>query len=347
MDGLERRREAAEPLRHVVDPAGWRSRDLDASGAGIYHWRDHEIAEMAAAAAFEATGRDLTDIGPQDFPLPATKAKLAAIKDEIVNGVGFALVHGWPVQDYSRRRSAIAYLGLGTHFGRFLSQIADGHILGHVKDLGFSLDDPNYRANQTRDELDFHSDSCNLVGLFCLHEAKAGGASMIANSISVYNEMLKRRPELSAELVKMQYRDRRGEVPEGKKPYWTLPVYCYRDGYLSVFEGRKYCDSAQRFDGVPRQTPLQIEAWDLFEALCAELAHYQQFAPGDMQFLNNHVIQHARTEFHDWPEPERRRHLLRLWLEVDGIRPLIEEFREQTYGITIGDTPPSAPLDVE
>ena len=159
--------------------------------------------------------------------------------------------------------------------------------------------------------------------------------------------MLKRRPDLSAELVKMQYRDRRGEVPKGKKPYWLLPVYCYRDGYLSVFGGRKYCDSAQRFDEVPRQSPLQIEAWDMFEALCEELAHPQQFAPGDMQFLNNHVIQHARTEYHDWPEPERRRHLLRLWLEVDGIRPLIDEFRDQTYGINIGDTPPSAPLDVE
>jgi hypothetical protein len=38
------------------------------------------------------------------------------------------------------------------------------------------------------------------------------------------------------------------------------------------------------------------------------------FEPGDMQFLRNAVILHARTQYQDWQEPDKKRHLLRLSL---------------------------------
>ena len=39
--------------------------------------------------------------------------------------------------------------------------------------------------------------------------------------------------------------------------------------------------------------------------------------PGDIQWLSNHTVMHARTEYEDWPEPQRKRHLLRLWLSIE------------------------------
>src|SRR5690606_35960573 len=109
-----------------------------------------------------------------------------------------------------RRQSLIGYFGLGTYLGRAVMQNALGHMLGHVKDLGFDKNDPNYRNYHTNQDIDFHADKCDIVGLLCLHGAKRGGESCIVSSVTVYNEMLARRPDLVAEMVKPLYRDRRG-----------------------------------------------------------------------------------------------------------------------------------------
>ena len=59
--------------------------------------------------------------------------------------------------------------------------------------------------------------------------------------------------------------------------------------------------------------------------------------PGDVQILNNHTMLHARTGYEDWPEPEKKRHLLRLWLcPPDGSR-LPPVFAECYGGVTVGD----------
>ncbi|MCD6073684.1 MAG: taurine catabolism dioxygenase TauD, partial [Rhodospirillales bacterium] len=90
------------------------------------------------------------------------------------------------------------------------------------------------------------------------------------------------------------------------------------------------------------------EALDMYVNLCAELQHFQEFAPGDIQFLNNHVIMHSRTEYWDWPNaPERKRHLLRLWLRAPDIRPVLEVFDERLNGISVPGLVPTVPLDVE
>jgi alpha-ketoglutarate-dependent taurine dioxygenase len=67
---------------------------------------------------------------------------------------------------------------------------------------------------------------------------------------------------------------------------------------------------------VPRLTSAQIELLDLIDTIANDPAYYLSldFEPGDMQFLKNAAILHARTEYEDWPEPAKKRHLLRLWL---------------------------------
>jgi hypothetical protein len=160
--------------------------------------------------------------------------------------------------------------------------------------------------------------------------------------------MFARRPDLMKVLAKPMYWDRRTEVPEGKDPWYVMPVFNYHEGWFSCRYSRQYIDSTQRFEQVPRFTPAQIEAMDLMDTLLAELKLEMRFERGDLQFLLNHVTLHGRTAFEDWPEPERRRHLLRLWLSIDDERPIPPVLAERVQGgITVEGTVLKAPIEAE
>ena len=348
MDSLDRGRGPARLLEPVIDGAAWRPEELNEANAGVFHWSEDELTEIDRAVnAYAASGAALIDIIADNFPLPVSGATLDAIRHELKDGVGFTLIHGLDIGRYDRRSQAIAYLGIGGHIGIPRSQNKNGHILGHVKDLGHDYDDPQFRAYHSNNELKFHSDSCNVVGLLCLRHAKSGGLSKITSGIQIHNEMLKRRPELVEALSVDIYRDRRGEIPEGMERTWKVPVFSIIDGYMTVNGGGQYALSAQRFPEVPNFTQDQLDGMEMYTDLCEELHHRQTFNPGDIQFLNNHVIQHSRTEFEDWEDEDKKRHLLRLWLEVPDIRPIHEAFATRINGIIVPGTELQAPLEAE
>jgi hypothetical protein len=218
-------------------------------------------------------------------------------------------------------------------------QNAEGHLLGHVKDLGRSSDDPHTRIYQTRERQTHHTDSCDVVALLCLHPAKSGGLSSLVSSTTIFNEMRRRRPDLLRVLLEPIETDRRGEVPDGSKPYFTIPVFNYHDGLVSTIYQRQYIESARRFPGVAPLTSLQIEALDLLDQLANDpkLNLMMEFEPGDIQLVHNHTILHDRTAFEDFPELERKRHLLRLWLAPTEARNLPEVYAERFGSITAGD----------
>jgi hypothetical protein len=231
-----------------------------------------------------------------------------------------------------------------------VSQNAKGHVLGHVKkmtDLDYNTN-PNERGYRSSVNQRFHSDSCDIVGLMCLQTPKSGGLSRIASTVAVHNEILARRPDLVKVLAEAMYWDRRTEVPEGKDPWYVLPVFNYQEGWFSCRYGRQYIDSTQRFPQVPRFTPAQVEALDFMDAVLAELKLEMQFQQGDIQLLQNFVTVHGRTAFEDWPEPERKRHLFRLWLAIDDKRPIPPVLAERTRGgIVVKGTKLHAPLEAE
>jgi hypothetical protein len=237
------------------------------------------------------------------------------------------------------RDAATAFFGLGTHLGRARSQNGKGHVLGHVQDLGLDVHDPNVRIYQTNERQTYHTDSCDIVGLLCLKTAQSGGLSALVSSTTIFNEMRRRRPDLLKLLFQPVATDRRGEVPEGQKPYFQIPTFSWHKGFLTAIYQRQYIDSAQRFADAPRLTPAHVEALDLFDALANDpkLHMFMEFKPGDVQLVHNHTMLHDRTGFVDWPEPERRRHLLRLWLAASGARPLPEAFAQRYGSVTIGD----------
>jgi len=331
-----------ETLPPPVDgPAVWYGPETAKRTDWVHVLSGADVAEIRAAMRpLVDREADIARITKVDFPLPTVAPKLAAISREVIEGRGFALLRGLPVERWSMRESATAYFGIGTHLGSARSQNAKGHVLGHVRDLGRNAEkDPTARVYQTNERQTFHTDSCDMVGLLCLKTAKSGGASALVSSMTIYNEMRARRPDLLTYLFAALHTDRRGEVPAGQKSWHDIPIYNWYQERLSCLYARRYIESARRFREIPPLTKQQTEALDLFDALAEDPSINMQmtFEPGDMQWVHNHTMLHDRTAFEDWPELERKRHLLRLWLAVPGARSLPKIYAERFGKIDIGD----------
>jgi len=321
----------------VRDASVWYGPEVVRKTDWIVRLRHTEIAEVETAVdKFEESHlRQSVDLAPLSTLAP----RLNGMLDEVMNGRGFVLIRGLPVEQWTKRQAAIAFLVIGVHLGNLRMQNGEGHLLGHVRDLGRSSEDPNTRIYQTRERQTHHTDSCDVVGLMCLRTAKSGGLSSLVSSTTIFNEMRRRRPDLLNVLMQPIETDRRGEVPEGSKPYFNIPVFNYHDGLVSAIYQRQYIESARRFSGVKPLSALQIEALDLFDQLANDpkLNLMMELQPGDIQLVHNHTILHDRTAFEDYPEPDRKRHLLRLWLAPSGARPLPEVYAERFGSITPGD----------
>jgi hypothetical protein len=339
----------------IQGPSAWYGPDLAARTDWIEHLSDSEVAEIDQASRRLAEAEaDIPAIRAQDFPLPTLGPRLRRILGELLTGRGFVLLRRLPVEHWSRRQAATAFFGIGAHLGGARLQNAQGHVLGHVKDLGLSSSDPNVRLYQTHERQGYHTDSCDVVGLLCLQPAKSGGLSSLVSSVTLHNELRRRRPDLLTCLFEPIETDRRGEMAEGQLPYFRIPVFNWYAGLLSTIYQRKYIDSARRLAGKPL-TPQQQEALDLFDALAddPQLHLSMELRAGDVQLVHNHTLLHDRTAFEDWPQPERKRHLLRLWLAPPEARPLPPVFAERFGSVTPGDrggvqvrgAGPTAPLD--
>ena len=275
---------------------------------------------------------------PDDFVLPSLRSKLAALRKTLIHGIGFEVIRGLPVEHLGEELASAVFVGIGAHLGGARSQNAQGDLLGHVRDLGKDSRDPETRIYQTRERQTFHTDSADVVGLLCLNEAREGGDSLLVSAVTIYNEFRRGRPDLLAYLFDDIATDRRGEVPPGQKPWFSIPVFSWYAGRLTVMYQRQYIESAQRFSEAPRLTAGHFAALDFFDALANDprLHFSMRLEPGDMQFVYNHSLLHDRTSFIDWPEPPRRRHLLRLWLSIPGDRPLPECFAQRYGSVEIG-----------
>lgn len=353
--------DSAPPLPRFDDhPAAWRGPDM-AAHPGWWTWQlnSDQVAELdAAVRQIDASGRDIVTVTSEDARLDSLREDIEALNHELLRGKGFRLVRGVPVEGYSRRQAAIAFWLLGAKLGRHCPQNAKGHLLGHVRDLGFDYGKPSARAYQTSALLPFHCDTGgDVVALLCLRGGRTGGLSRVVSSVSLYNHLAETQPEAVRTLMQPLYRDRRDEVPENARPWYRMPAFSIEDGRLICSYSASTVVKAQRFDDVPRLSPEQKEAMAAFDAaaLNPELRLDMEFRPGDVQFLCNHVTLHSRTGFEDWDEPEKKRHLLRQWIACpDG--PALPAWFTEMQGLDVNGRPrgivcpgahPFAPLEPE
>lgn len=301
----------------IAGPAAWRGADLAHRTDWIHQLGALEIAEIdRAVASVRRRGLGRADVRLADFPLPTLAATVRAWAEELDHGRGFVLVRGLPVHRYDEEAASIAYWGIGQHLGVPVSQNTDGDLLGHVRDTGADPDDPSVRLYRTRAAQPYHTDGSDVAGLLCLQTSHEGGESSIVSSVSVFNEVARRRPDLVPLIFEPFYFDLYEQQSEGQKPYVAMPLANWFGGRLYTMYIRFYIEQAQRHPDVPRLSEEQRALLDLVDEIAASPEFHldMEFRPGDMQFLSNAVILHGRTAYED--DPASPRHLLRLWLTL-------------------------------
>jgi hypothetical protein len=309
----------------VNSAADWRGPEMVARTDWIHTFTPAEIAEIEAATKHAVdAGKSLPDLRKEDFPLDRVAERLAQARDVLENGPGIYQFRGINIDGYDKAVLRLMYWGIGLHMGTQVSQSKDGDLLGDVRDVGVDVNSPQGRGYKSNQRLTFHTDTCDVVGLFVLRIAKAGGLSLLASSTAIHNHLARMRPDLLDVLYQPFTWSWQTQEPKGEQPHYQQPLFSMQGGKLSCRYVRVHITSGQRFPEVPRLTPLQVEALDTFDK-CAwsENFHFSfMFKPGDLQFVNNHVALHSRTAFEDYSEADRRRHLLRMWLSVPNSRPL-------------------------
>jgi hypothetical protein len=332
---------APTALQPVTTAAAWRGDELGASSQWISHLDRDQVAELEALGArFVADDPDLRFVQAGDYPLVACAEAITAWGADVDTGRGFVLVRGLRTELYSDALSAAIYYIVGLHLGEPMHQNRLGDLMEHVYATSDkTIADPTALSAKIRDVLPYHSDSSDVVGLLCLRPARAGGASCLVSGAQIYNEILDRRPDLAPLLFEPLHWDWFRQDHNAPSRTYTSPTVSITDGVFSIYAGGLYVKTAQSYPEVPRLRPEQVELLDLIDEIAVEpgMALEMDFRPGDIQWLSNYAALHSRTEFVDWPEPQRRRHLLRLWLRREGDRPIAPGFGKNAVLTGRGD----------
>lgn len=338
----------------------WTKEELqNEPGRWIRCWNSSEVKQIEQAIQHvEKQKLPLAEVDRSTFRLPADlAATLSEVRDELINGIGFVVLRGLPVQSWTTRQASIAYLGIGSYIGRRVSQNRQGHMLGHVKDLAEGKEvNGEGRIYRTQKAQTYHTDESDIVGLLCLHKAMSGGQSQVVSTQHIYNVLRNERPDVLEQLcIPHWFYDRKGETSEGENEWMRTPGYYYYQGKLSMKWDSYYVGALQRFweaGLLPEYTDAQREAVKVMEETCQRLCLEMILEQGDIQFVTNTHNLHARSEYQDAADPTKKRWLQRLWLatsEEEGGWPL--PFADSKYlkrgGVQVNRTPESYPLEAE
>ena len=317
-------------FQEITSAAAWRGDVLSKTDSWIHVLNDRQIAELETLGAhFVEADPDLRFVQKEDYPLVACAEAVKEWGRDVDCGRGFVLVRGLRTHLYSDALSAAIYYILGLYMGDPIRQNEKGDLIDSIYATSDKMmDDPTAKSSKVRDSLAYHSDSSDVVSLMCLRPAKEGGASCLVSGAEIYNEILRRRPDLAPLLFERYHWDWRRQDKYAPADTYTSPIVDLTNGVFSMYAGSLYILTAQEYPGVPQLRPEQIEVVKLFDEIAYEpgMAIEMDFRPGDIQWLSNYAALHSRTLFHDYPEPQRKRHLLRLWLSRDGDRPRIPGF---------------------
>lgn len=274
------------------------------------------LRDLAGAA--QRSGVAPWDLTRWHFNHPALAVFFGELFAEVRDGRGFAIIGNIPV-DLPLPTVKLLWWGIGTFFGRGQSQSNLGDRIGEVLDVTDS--DPGARGYRSRKELHLHTDICDMIALLAVRQARSGGETSLASAHAVHALLRARHPDLLARLEQGYHYHRRGEEAPTEAPITPhkVPVFSRAEGVLSLRFVRPYMEQALRADG--RSDPDLIAAFDALEATAEEVKTTFLLQPGEAVVVNNLTTLHARAAFEDWPEPARKRLLLRLWLNATGFRP--------------------------
>jgi hypothetical protein len=326
----------------VSGPLAWTAAEVAADSSWILRLTEAEVQGFREALIHaRRIDKPLLALTQADYPLDdASRGALQRAIDITQGRWGMCLVKGFPVDEWSEADTKLAYWGMGLYMGVGRTQNRASQVMNDVRNEGGDYKVKGGRGYNTNAGLDFHQDSCDVVGLLCRRTAKAGGTSKVISSIALRDEVRRLRPDLIPVLQAPFFHSYQGTQDPSQPPFYACPILGDDSTSFTLRTNRKNSDAAQRdFPEVPRLTPQQLEALDLLDQLMPSplLCYSMELERGDMQLLNSYVTLHSRTPFEDFDEPDQKRHLLRLWLSIPSSQPLPAAF--ETY---FGDVRPGA-----
>jgi hypothetical protein len=309
----------------LAGPWAWRGSDIAVESYRERLTQDDVAEILAAVRHARSLQRPTGSLHRDDFPLPNLAPKIERWRRELRWGRGFQVISGVPIARLGTEGAEVFFWCFGLHLGLPGAQNPEGDLLGHVEDTGHPADG-SVRQYRTREGIDFHCDLADVVGLLCLSNAKAGGRSRIASSVAAYNELLLRRPDLASRLYEPFAMDTKGE---GGTPWVGVVPCAFERGELRTFWHIGYFQSTSRLPDPPKVDARAKEVLELYDTIMNEpgMALEMDFEPGDIQLVSNHTMVHGRTAYEDHGDPERKRHLLRLWLSLPESRSFATQAR--------------------
>lgn len=308
-------------IKPASGPCVWTEAEFAARGDWKFTLPAAVIDDLDdVACTVRANGQDQDSYPLEATDFPSLRAFGRSIARSLREGSGVAQVKGFPVERYSTEELKVLFMVLGHHIGLVGPQAPRKRGIGEVMDI--EEPGPKEFYYHRGGSLPMHMDPIDVVGLLTIRKAKQGGLSGIASSMAVHNEILRTRPDLLALLYRGYYnRRRQSRVRHGGSLLTDYRVPIYAD-----IGGETICSYLPQpivmavEEGLIALSDGEQEALDVLDATAErdDLVYQMALEPGDLQFLNNRVTLHNRGDYEDWPERERRRLLLRLWLTMPG-----------------------------
>ena len=295
--------------------AAWRGAELFARPDWNFELRAAERDELAARA----------EGGPHEQQrLP----RLQELALQLEHGTGATRLRGLLPEEADAEQAQALFWQLALELGTPLSQSAQGERLLHVRDQGYAPEDPRFRGPFSKRALSFHSDRCDLIAFLCLRPAARGGENELVSSRALYAELAARDPEALRALEQPMPWLRHSVDPGNARPWCMLPIFSHYEGHFAAGLMRVLIERAHADPRVPSPSTAQLAALDLLASIAEDRNFAARFRleRGEVLLVNNWEHLHRRSAFEDAPEPEQKRHLLRIWLSSPHSRPLHPDF---------------------
>lgn len=305
----------------------WKS-DTLLPNDGLVTIDDACLTELAAAVeTLRNNPLEVTSLTPEDFEMPACRSMMAGVKDTIDDGIGFAILDRLPTEALTEDEAKGLYWLLLSMLGKTVAQKWNGLMLYDVVDTGEkSGPGKGIRGSKTNRGQGYHTDNSyntppNYVSLLCLREAMEGGVSGLISFYTAHNILLEESPDLLSRLYEPFYFERHREHAPDDALVSSKPMFEYDGKNLGV----SLSTDRVRDGYIVMDSPMDNQTTAALAALDSilerpGLGKSFEFERGQIQIVNNRKIGHRRTAFKDWPEEERKRHLVRIWVRNHGRR---------------------------
>jgi len=302
----------------IDDTRAWRADTVGDATSWVWQLPDDWLASLTDLNREQRV--PVTEIRLRESIRNTLREPLQPVCDSLESGRGFVILDRLRVERDSLVQVLESYWLIGQSLGQPFEQNIEGTLLYDVRDTGRDVAQ-GARFSVTNAESSFHTDSAfsqrmpDYVGLLCLKTAKSGGRSQLVSAYSLHNALLANHPDVLEILSQPFLFDRRGQFNEGELSYGSYPILCWDDHELTA----RYLHYYIQVGHESAKQPLTVDqrrALDVLQDLLDGDEFRVQFdlEPGQLLFTNNHWILHNRTSFEDHPDPQDRRHFVRLWL---------------------------------